>query len=48
MSIGMSRVRVNRLAGRHLDDPAEIHYGHAIAHMLDDAEVMCDEQHREA
>src|SRR2546428_2118045 len=43
----MSGVPVNLLARPTFDDPAEVHDRHPVAHVLDDAEVVRDEEQRE-
>jgi len=40
--------RIYVVAGADLDDLAEVHDGHAVAHVAHDREVVCDEHHREA
>src|SRR5881409_4318873 len=44
----MSGVPVNLLARTTFDDPAEVHDRHPVAHVLDDAEVVRDEEQRES
>src|SRR5215510_3729680 len=44
----MSRRGEHRARRAGLDDPAEIHYGDALRHVLDDGEIVADEQEREA
>src|SRR5262245_11431116 len=44
----MSRVPVNLGARRDFDDSPEVHDGHPVTEMLDDAEVVRDEEHGEA
>src|SRR5215207_7366657 len=40
--VGMARTGEDRLPAPGLDDAAEIHHGDAVAHVLDDAEVVAD------
>src|SRR3954447_3783106 len=46
--VGVARVRVQVLALRKLDDLAQVHHGHAVAHVPDDGQVVRDEDDREA
>src|SRR5262245_60476720 len=46
-SIGMAGVSVNLVARPELDDLPLVHDRHAVAQVLDDAEVMRDEEHGE-
>ncbi len=44
----MPRRREERLGGRHLDDPAEVHHCDPVAQVPHDGQVVGDEQQREA
>src|SRR5215470_5224804 len=44
LGVGMLRVRKDLLHRPHFDDLANIHYGHTIADMANDAEIMRDEE----
>src|SRR3954453_12105477 len=46
--VGVARVRVQVLALRKLDDLAQVHHGHAVAHVPDDGQAVRDEDDREA
>ena len=44
----MLRRGEQRFDRRLLDDSARVHHGHSIGHLRDDAEVVSDEEEREA
>src|SRR4051812_49126212 len=45
--VRVARMRVEGLAVRDLDDLAEVHHGHAVAHVPHDGEVVRDEHDRQ-
>jgi len=47
LGVGVVRVREQLPRGRLLDDLAQVHDRHPVAHLPDDREVVADEQHRQ-
>src|SRR5207248_9228359 len=45
--VGVTGSGEDLLSRTNFDDPAQVHDGHPIADMADNAEIVADEQHRE-
>ena len=48
LGVGVPRLGEEPAGGRLLHDPAEVHHGHLVRQVADDAQVVGDEEHGQA